>query len=90
MSIFTRTKAAWFAPRPRWTGCTPPSAAERMAHYSLRHAADMQARENAGAAAPKVRLVDGRPVLIALDGRPNVIPSTHALPPERAPASDSP
>ena len=74
MSILNRTRAALFASRPRWTGCTPPSAAERMARYSQRYAAEMQARENAGAAAPKVRLIDGRAVLIALPGKPNALP----------------
>ena len=63
-----------FFPRDRWAQCHQPSAAERMARYSSRHAADMQQRQNAGAAAPRVRLVDGRPVLVALDGRPNVLP----------------
>lgn len=58
----------------KWDGCTPPTAAERMAQYSKRHAADMQARANAGAAPPKVRIVDGRPVLVALPGRPNPLP----------------
>jgi hypothetical protein len=78
-SIF-RTRQRLFSFDTRWTGCTPPTAAERMAHYSQRHAADMQARENAGAAAPKVRLVNGRPVLIALPGRVNVVPEhIHAL-----------
>ncbi|MBT2142727.1 MULTISPECIES: hypothetical protein [unclassified Rhodanobacter] len=74
MSILNRTRASLFAPRPRWTGCTPPTAAERMAAYSQRYAAEIQARENAGAAQPKVRLVDGRAVLVALNGRPNTLP----------------
>lgn len=82
-SIF-RTRTGWFSGDTRWTGCTPPTAAERMAHYSQRHAADMQARENAGAAAPRVKLVDGKPVLVALPGRVNT--TTHAPPLERAPA----
>jgi hypothetical protein len=90
LAIF-RTRQRLFSFDTRWTGCTPPTAAERMAHYSQRHAADMHARENAGAAAPKVRLVNGRPVLIALPGRVNVIPDhTHALPPERVPADVDP
>jgi len=82
-SIF-RTRARLFSGENCWTGCTPPTAAERMAHYSQRHAADMQARENAGAAAPRVRLVNGKPVLVALPGRVNTI--IHAPPLERAPA----
>lgn len=67
LAIF-RTKAH------RFDGCTPMTAAERMARYSAAHAQRMQDRENAGAAPPKVRLVDGRPVLVALDGRPNTLP----------------
>jgi hypothetical protein len=67
-SIFRRTKPG------TWTGCLPPTAAERMARYSQRHAEEIQQRENAGAAPPKVRLVDGHPVLIALDGRVNSLP----------------
>lgn len=74
MSILTRTRAPLLAPSPRWTGCTPPTAAERMAAYSPRHAAELQTRENAGAAPPKVRIVAGRPVLVALDGAPNPLP----------------
>jgi hypothetical protein len=58
----------------RFTGCTPLSAAERMARYSQRHAAEIQARENAGAAAPRTRLVQGRVVLLALPGRVNTLP----------------
>lgn len=69
---FFRTKAHKF------TGCTPPSAADRMARYSLRHAEDVRQRENAGAAAPKVRIVDGRPVLVALPGRVNPLPKDQA------------
>lgn len=64
--------------RASWAGCRPLTAAERMAQYSRRHAAEMQARENAGAAAPKVRLVDGRPVLVALPGRVNALPKGDA------------
>lgn len=68
-----------FATRPAsWSGCRPPSPAERMARYSARHAAEIQQRENAGAAAPKARLVDGRPVLIALPGRVNPLPKDRA------------
>lgn len=73
LAIF-RTRAGLFATKPRWTGCTPLSAAERMARYSAAHAQRMQDRENAGAAPPKVRLVDGRPVLVALDGHVNTLP----------------
>lgn len=66
---------AIFRTKPhRFTGCTPLTAAERMARYSAAHAQRMQDRENAGAAPPKVRLVEGRPVLVALDGRPNPLP----------------
>jgi hypothetical protein len=60
--------------RQSFHGCDQPTEAERMARYSARHAEEMQQRENAGAAAPRVRLVDGRPVLIALDGKPNALP----------------
>ncbi|MGA0588882.1 hypothetical protein ACO2Q2_17435 [Dyella sp. KRB-257] len=68
-------KLAIFRTKPhRFTGCTPLTAAERMARYSAAHAQRMQDRENAGAAPPKVRLVDGRQVLVALDGRPNTLP----------------
>ena len=64
-----------FHTRPKdWRGCTPLSAAERMARYSQRYAAEIQERENAGAAPPRVRIVDGRPVLVALPGRPNALP----------------
>lgn len=64
-----------FRTRPhRFTGCTPPSAVERMARYSQRHADDMRQRENAGAAAPRTRLVAGRVVLLALPGRVNTLP----------------
>lgn len=37
-----------------------------MAHYSARRAAEMRQQENAGAAAPRVRVVDGRVSLVAL------------------------
>lgn len=73
LAIFS-TRAGIFARNPRWTGCTPMTAAERMARYSAAHAQQMQERANAGAAPPKVRLIDGRPVLVALDGRPNPLP----------------
>ena len=62
----------------KFTGCTPLSAAERMARYSQRYAEDMQQRENAGAALPKARIVDGRPVLVALPGRVNPLPKDQA------------
>lgn len=66
---------AIFRTKPhKFEGCTPLTAAERMARYSAAHAQRLQERENAGAAPPKVRLVDGRPVLVALDGRPNILP----------------
>jgi len=66
--------ASLFFPRDRWAQCHQPTAAERMARYSARHATEIQQRENAGAAPPRVRLVDGAPVLVALDGRPNALP----------------
>lgn len=66
---------AFFHTKPKsWEGCRPPTAAERMARYSLRHAADMQMRENAGAGVARVRVVDGRTVLVALPGRVNPLP----------------
>lgn len=55
-------------------GCWPLSKSERMARYSERYAEEMRLRENAAAAAPKVRMIDGRKVLVALDGRINLIP----------------
>lgn len=64
--------------RDRMTGCTPPTAAERMAAYSARYAEEMRQRENAGAALPKVCFVDGRPALVALDGHPNALPKDRA------------
>lgn len=60
--------------RGSWTGCTPPTAAERMARYSARYAADMQARENAGVAAPRMKQVNGRTVLVAFPVRLNPLP----------------
>ena len=60
--------------RGSWTGCRPLSAAERMARYSPRHAEEIRQRENDGAATPRVRLVDGKPVLVALSGNVNVLP----------------
>lgn len=57
----------------RAESCRPLSPAERMAQYSARHAAEIQQRENEGAAPARMRLVDGRPVLIALDGKPNLL-----------------
>lgn len=59
-------------------GCMPPSAAERTARYSPRYASEIQARENEGAAAPRMRVIDGRPVLVALDGKPNPLPKDYA------------
>jgi hypothetical protein len=55
-------------------GCWPLSKSERMARYSERYAEEMRLRENAAAAAPKVRMLDGRTVLVALAGRVNSIP----------------
>lgn len=62
----------------RAESCRPLSAAERMAIHSQRRAQEMQDRENEGAAAPRIRLIDGRPVLLALAGRPNELPVTPA------------
>jgi hypothetical protein len=45
-----------------------------MEHYSRRHADEMRQRENLGAAHPKARIVDGRPVLVALPGKVNPLP----------------
>lgn len=68
-----------FRTRPKsWAGCTPPSAAERMARYSARHAAEIQSRENASAAAPRVRHVDGRAALVAFPVLLNQLPKDHA------------
>lgn len=66
LAIF-RTKPHKFA------GCTPLSAAERMARYSAAHAQRMQDRENDGAAPPRVRVVEGRTILLALDGNVNKV-----------------
>jgi hypothetical protein len=69
-------RLALFHTKPkRFAGCTPPTAAERMARYSLRAAMDMQARENEGAGYARVRVVDGRQVLVALPGRVNKLPN---------------
>lgn len=74
-----RALLAFFHTKPAsWKGCRCPSAADRMARYSQRHADDMRQRENAGAAAPRVRLVEGRHVLVALPGRVNPLPKDHA------------
>ncbi|MGO4700251.1 hypothetical protein [Dyella sp. 2RAB6] len=62
------------ARRKDMDGYTPPSPAERMARYSQRHAEEMRQRENLGAGLPRVRLVNGRFVLVALPGRPNELP----------------
>jgi len=84
--------AALFFPRDRWAQCNQPSAADRMARYSPRYSADMRGRENAGAAPPKVRVVDGRPVLLALPGKPNKIKVTVPAPlsPEPAKVGEEP
>jgi hypothetical protein len=58
----------------RAESCRPLSAAERMAIHSQRRAQEIQERENEGAAAPRVRLINGRLVLVALDGKPNDLP----------------
>lgn len=58
----------------RAESCRPLSAAERMAIHSQRRAQEMQERENEGAAPPRVRFIEGRPVLVALDGKPNDLP----------------
>ncbi|NII73215.1 hypothetical protein FHW84_001784 [Dyella sp. SG562] len=73
-----------FHTKPKdWSGCMPMSAAERMARYSPRYAAEMQDRENTGAAPPRVRIVEGRPVLVALPGRPNLLPKDQAEEPAK-------
>lgn len=64
--------------KDRWQGCRPLSPAERMARYSLRHSQDMQQRENEGAGMPRVRVVDGHQVLVALPGRVNALPKAEA------------
>jgi hypothetical protein len=67
---------AFFHAKPgRWDGCRQPSAAERMARYSNRHAEDAQRRENAGAAAP---LQDGHQVIVADLARLNRLPNQRA------------
>lgn len=77
---------AFFHTKPRsWAGCTPPSPADRMARYSLRHAEDMQRRANLGAGIPAARAVEGRLVLLALPGRVNQLP-TKPVPIEEDPA----
>lgn len=58
----------------RAESCRPLSAAERMAMHSQRRAQEIQERENEGAAAPRVRIIQGRPVLIALHGNVNQLP----------------
>ncbi len=63
---------SFFRTKPNsWQGCRSLSAAERMAQYSQRRAAEIQQRENAGAGNPRVQLRGGRLVLIALSGRMN-------------------
>lgn len=65
-----------FSARPHsFAGCTPPSPADRMARYSARYAADMRARDNAGAAPPRVRVVAGREVVVSLPGHVNRLPN---------------
>jgi hypothetical protein len=49
-----------------------------MARYSQRHAEEMRLRENLGAGLPRVRLVDGRPVLVALPGSASHLPKERA------------
>ena len=63
--------------RGAWNDCMPPSPAERMARYSARLAAEMQDRENASAALPRARVVDGRAVLVAFPARLNPLPKDH-------------
>ena len=73
------TLLALFKAKPHsFTGCTPPTPAERMARYSPRYAADMQHRENLGAGLPRARVVNGALVLVALPGIPNPLPKDHA------------
>lgn len=76
------TRARFGSRAGRWAGCTPLSPAERMAQYSERHAAEMNERAALGAAAPRVRLVDGRPTLVALPGRVNALPKAKDTQPE--------
>lgn len=58
----------------RAESCRPLSAIERMALYSQRRASEMRERENEGAAYVRARLINGRPVLIALPGNVNQLP----------------
>ena len=58
----------------RAESCRPLSAAERMAIHSQRRAHEIQQRENEGAAPARVRLIEGRPVLVALNGHVNHLP----------------
>lgn len=58
----------------RAESCRPLSPAERMAFHSQRRAHEIQQRENEGAAPARVRLIEGRPVLIALNGIVNHLP----------------
>lgn len=62
----------------RVESCRPLSAAERMAIHSQRRAHEIQQRENEGAAPARVRLFEGRPVLVALVGTPNDLPKDKA------------
>lgn len=67
---------AFFHTKPKsWDGCRPPTAAERMARYSKRHAEDMQHRENLGAAPTRARIEGGHAVLVSLPGRVNRLPN---------------
>lgn len=74
LNIFA-TRPRLFGRGGRWTGCTPPTAAQRMAIHSERRAAEIQQREVLGVGLPRIRLVDGRPVLMALPGAVNALPS---------------
>ena len=62
----------------RAESCRPLSAAERMAIHSQRRAHEIQQRENEGVAPARVRLIEGRPVLVALVGTPNDLPKDKA------------
>lgn len=64
----------FFRPARTWNDLRPLSPSERMAQYSARHANEMRQRENESAGLPRVRLVDGKPVLVALPGRVNPLP----------------
>jgi len=54
------------------TSCEVPTAADRMARYSRKHATRMQMLDNMSVAEPPlIRRADGSMVLVALPGKPN-------------------